>query len=579
MSVFQSYTDILAAAPSGTTADDLAADFVQSQLGGAAANVSYTGSTDAIFDVDSFDIAGLVPDAASVSYSDGLMLSSGGFVDDLNNNAGFSVDLGQPGDPQLSAVAAAAFSGAGTTNDASVLNFDIMISEGSLIDTLRVEIVFGSDEYPEYSDSSFVDVGAIIVNGVNYALFNNDPTTPLSVISSNVNPLSDGSTNFINNTAGAYGVEWDGFSNKLIIRAPLIAGTNAVMIGVADTGDSILDSAMFIDGMSLVSGGSGGGVLTPVAPDSDGNLSPSLLPEELQLQPGQQNTASGTPEEFNGDVVVNMDEDDELVFEDTIFDQDDAELDNGVIEIDTDDDGVADTFVTVTGEVTGLAVQNQGSNTVVKVIPLDPTDPTDPTDPGVAIIGTSGVDKVKGSAGDDVMLGGGGKDLLEGLAGNDLIAGQAGDDRLRGGAGEDTLSGGAGEDVLDGGMNADLLLGGQGNDRMFGGGGDDVLKGGNGKDRLDAGAGDDDVSGGGGEDSFVFDLGDGMDVFTDFSLAQNDHLVLSGAVTGGLDAQGVLDTYGTMIDGNAVLDFGGGDVIVFANLTDLAGMAGQIEFI
>lgn len=432
------------------------------------------------------------------------MLSSGGFVDDLNNNAGFSVDLGQPGDPQLSAVAAAAFSGAGTTNDASVLNFDIMISEGSLIDTLRVEIVFGSDKYPEYSDTSFVDVGAIVVNGVNYALFNNDPTTPLSVISSNVNPLSDGSTNFINNTAGAYGVEWDGSSNKLIIRAPLIAGTNAVMIGVADTGDLILDSAMFIDGMSLVSGGSGGGVLTPVAPDSDNNMSPSLLPEELQLQPGQQNTASGTHEKFNGDVVVDMDEDDELVFENTIFNQDDAELDNGVIEIDNNDDGVADTLVTITGEVTGLAVQNQGSNTVVKVIPLDPTDPTDP---GVAITGTSGVDKVKGSAGDDVMLGR------------------------------------------------------------------------NGKDRLDAGAGDDDVSGGGGEDSFVFDLGDGMDVFTDFSLAQNDHLVLSGAVTGGMDAQGVLDTYGTMIDGNAALDFGGGDVIVFANLTDLAGMAGQMEFI
>lgn len=52
MSVFQSYTNILAAAPSGTTANDLAADFVQSQLGAAAANVSYTGSTNASFDVD-----------------------------------------------------------------------------------------------------------------------------------------------------------------------------------------------------------------------------------------------------------------------------------------------------------------------------------------------------------------------------------------------------------------------------------------------------------------------------------------------------------------------------------------------
>ena len=242
------------------------------------------------------------------------------------------------------------------------MNFDLMISEGSSIDTLRVEMVFGSDEYPECSDSSCEDVGAIIVNGVNYALFNNDPSTPLSVISANVNPLSDGSTNFIDNTAGAYGVEWDGFS----------------------------------------------------------------------------------------------------------------------------------------------------------------------------------------------------KDLLEGLAGNDLIVGQAGDDKLRRGAGGYTLSGGSGEDMLEGGMGAD------------------VLKGGNGKDKLDGGAGNGTVSG---ADSFFFDPSDDTDAFAVFKVDQNDRLVLSGSVSGGLDAEGLLDTYGTMIDGQAALNFGGGDMIIFANLTDLSGMASQIDFV
>ena len=118
MSVYQSYTDLLASEPSGTTADDLATDFVQSQLGSAARNVTYTGSTDAIFDVDSFDIAELAPGTASVSFADGLMLSSGGFLDDVNNSAGFTVSHSQPGDPQLTNVAAAAFARAGTTNDA-----------------------------------------------------------------------------------------------------------------------------------------------------------------------------------------------------------------------------------------------------------------------------------------------------------------------------------------------------------------------------------------------------------------------------------------------------------------------------
>ena len=225
---------------------------------------------------------------------------------------------------------------------------------------------------------------------------------------------------------------------------------------------------------------------------------------------------------------------------------------------DGDGDGEADTFVTVTGEVTGLAVLNQGSNIAVKIIP---TDRSDPTDPGLAIIGSKGAGKIKGSAADDVVLGAGGKDLIEGLAGKDLIVGQACDDTLRGGAGADTLSGGSGEDMLEGGMGAD------------------VLKGGNGKDKLDGGAGDDTVSGGGGAESFVFDLGDDMDVFTDFKVDQNDRLVLSGSVSGGLDAEGLLDTYGTMIDGQAALNFGGGDMIIFANLTDLSGMASQIDFV
>ncbi|MDN5569282.1 MAG: calcium-binding protein, partial [Paracoccus sp. (in: a-proteobacteria)] len=142
----------------------------------------------------------------------------------------------------------------------------------------------------------------------------------------------------------------------------------------------------------------------------------------------------------------------------------------------------------------------------------------------------------------------------------------------------DTLSGGSGEDVMDGGAGDDILLGGKGNDRAFGGDGNDLLKMGDGKDRLDGGAGNDTLFGGGDADSFVFDPGDDMDVIIDFNVAQNDRLMLSNSLTGGLSAQDVLDSFGTVIDGHAALDFGGGDVIVFDNLTDLNGLASQIDF-
>ena len=83
-----------------------------------------------------------------------------------------------------------------------------------------------------------------------------------------------------------------------------------------------------------------------------------------------------------------------------------------------------------------------------------------------------------------------------GGAGNDKVKGQNGDDRIYGGDGNDFLGGGAGNDFADGGA---------GDDRIFSGDGDDILTG---------GAGDDYVKGGRGSDTFVFNKGDGQDMFS-----------------------------------------------------------------
>ena len=55
--------------------------------------------------------------------------------------------------------------------------------------------------------------------------------------------------------------------------------------------------------------------------------------------------------------------------------------------------------------------------------------------------------------------------------------------------------------------------------------GGDTIRGSRGSDYLDGGAGNDTLSGAGGADTFVFHIGSGNDVVTDFSQAAGDNLL------------------------------------------------------
>ena len=74
-------------------------------------------------------------------------------------------------------------------------------------------------------------------------------------------------------------------------------------------------------------------------------------------------------------------------------------------------------------------------------------------------------------------------------------------------------TGGAGNDTLVGTSGVNILRGGGGNDQLSGGAGNDTLYGDNGDDTVDGQAGDDNLYGGGGNDSLVGDLA-GVDSFT-----------------------------------------------------------------
>lgn len=199
----------------------------------------------------------------------GILLSSGSANPNLSNTSGGYTQIlnydSAPSDPDLAAAAVAAFSGAGNLNDISLIEFTFTVTD-PFIHGIRFDLIFGSDEFPEFSSSSFVDIAGVFLNGQNIALFNGDPTQPLSVIDQN---LAIG--NFYDNTDGSLNIEWDGLSDRLTIFAPVQPGVNTLKIAVADTGDQSLDSAILVanlEGTQLTGFGISGVTYGTSGPDN-----------------------------------------------------------------------------------------------------------------------------------------------------------------------------------------------------------------------------------------------------------------------------------------------------------------------
>ena len=187
----------------------------------------------------------------------GLLLTSGnGVVPTTNTESDFAGIFDSastlegpdapdtPTDVELQNAVNAAFSGAGNVEDYTSLAFTFTVTDPT-VKGIRFDLVFGSDEYPEWSDSSFVDIAAVFVNGTNYALFNQQQTQPLSILDQN---LAAG--NFIDNSGGQLATEYDGLSSKLEIVAPVVQGVNTIKFAIGDTGDSRYDSGLFIANMA-----------------------------------------------------------------------------------------------------------------------------------------------------------------------------------------------------------------------------------------------------------------------------------------------------------------------------------------
>jgi cysteine-rich repeat protein len=227
--------------------------------GVSVSNVTYTGANNA-----SGSFSGAAADGISID--SGVILTSGDVANAQgpNTNDGLTTNNSQPGDSDLNALIS------GTTFDASVLEFDFVPTDSSLV----FSYVFGSEEYNEFV-GQINDVFAFFLDGVNIALI---PGTSTPVAVNNINNSTNPS--FYNDndpsdlgTPTPFNIQYDGFTTVLTAQATVTPGnTHHIKLVIADTSDSILDSAVFIQAGSFQSTSCGDGVLDPGEQCDDGNL-------------------------------------------------------------------------------------------------------------------------------------------------------------------------------------------------------------------------------------------------------------------------------------------------------------------
>ena len=202
----------------------------------------------------------------------GLLMTSGNVTNVVgpNNSTGAGVSNSLAGNVLLNTLVPGF-----TTFDASVINLTF-IPEGQ---TLQFSYVFGSEEYNEYVNSQFNDVFGFFVNGTNFALLPGT-TTPVSI--NNVNngftfgagsgPCKNCAFFRDNAQNGGLGLntQLDGLTTVLSFIAPVNPGVqNTLVLAIADAGDTILDSAVFIAGGSFAAPGA----------DPDNPILPTLQDE------------------------------------------------------------------------------------------------------------------------------------------------------------------------------------------------------------------------------------------------------------------------------------------------------------
>lgn len=197
-------------------------------------------------------------------FNAGMLLTTGNGIGAQGPNNATSFTNNAPptsnvsGDPELNALAA------GTVTNGTVLEFDFVPSG----DTMSFRYIFGSEEYPEFSPSTFNDAFGLFLwgpgisgphalagypaGGANIAVLPDG--TPVTI--NNVGDVSNTAYYVFNDNGSTYGtaIQYDGTTVVLTAAASVQCNqTYHIKLAISNVGDQSYDSGVFLEAGSFVS--------------------------------------------------------------------------------------------------------------------------------------------------------------------------------------------------------------------------------------------------------------------------------------------------------------------------------------
>lgn len=214
-------------------------------------NITYSGNVSAI---GQFNASG-----TNLGITEGIIITTGTV---LNNNNGpqgpnnqedSGIDNNAGGNGILNNLVGA------QTYNAATLEFDFV----AVGDQVSFRYVFASEEYLEYVGSDFNDVFGLFISGPgisgnqNIARLQNNTVVSINNVNNSNNSAyfvynGDGN-NSPYNSSNQY-IQYDGFTKVLVAQSTVQCGQKYhLTIAIADVGDGILDSGIFLEAQSLES--------------------------------------------------------------------------------------------------------------------------------------------------------------------------------------------------------------------------------------------------------------------------------------------------------------------------------------
>jgi ELWxxDGT repeat protein len=221
-------------------------------------------------------------DGAPFDIDSGIVLSTGKVTDlaGVNNSSGTTGSFGLS-DPD-------------SGFDPITLKIDFNTDNNSR--QVFFQYVFGSEEFTDYSGSSFNDLFTLTLNGVNLAKLTDGKTASINNLTPSAQPET-WSADYIDNpqsTGPLSGkVILDGYTKTLTFAGTLLPNAkNTLEIKIKDVSDGALDSAVFLKGGSL-------GVVDPATlanaiTIADNDPAPVVSVADVSFNEGKDDTSTGT---------------------------------------------------------------------------------------------------------------------------------------------------------------------------------------------------------------------------------------------------------------------------------------------